>query len=95
MKRELSKSEYFTKSNKLAADLIRHDKRFETRRLTRSQALREAHRRIRAIYSVVDVFSIQELVYREREREEMERPEYDRVAEFYSRRAQWGGWTGD
>lgn len=95
MKRELSKSEYFTKANKLAADLIRHDKQFETRRLTRSQALREAHSRIRAMYAVVDRFSTTELVYRERERVELERPEYDRVTEFYSRRAQWGGWTGD
>lgn len=95
MKRELSKSEFFTKANRLSADLIRHDKRFETRRLTRSQALSEAFTRIRATYAIVDRFSVQELIYRERERQENERPEFDRVTEFYSSRAQWGGWTGD
>lgn len=95
MKRELNKSEYFTKANKLAADLIRHDKRLETRRMTRSQALSEAFKRIRAMYAVVDRFSTTELVWRERERQENERPEFDRVTEFYPHRAEWGGWTGD
>lgn len=84
MKRQLTISELFKKSNRLAADLIRHDKRFETRRMTRSQALSEAFNRIRSMYDVVCQLDPKELVYRERERQENKRPEFERVQEFYS-----------
>lgn len=94
--RQITNSELFTKANKLASDLIRHDKRFETRRMTRSQALSEAFKRIRSMYAVVTQFDTRELVNRERERQENERPEFDRVQEFYSHQV-WnaGNWTGD
>lgn len=92
MKRQLTLSEYCTKANKLASDLIRHDKRFETRRLTRSQALSTSFLRIRAMYNVVTRLDVSELVWRERERQENERPEWDRVQEFYSNR---GAYVGD
>lgn len=96
MKRQLNRSEFFAKANRLAADLIRHDKRFETRHMTRSQALSEAFNRTRSMYQVVSRLSTRELVYRERERQENERPEFDQVSEFYSHPV-WnaGNWTGD
>lgn len=96
MKRQITRSELFTKANKLAADLIRNDKRFETRRMTRSQALSEAFKRIRGMYEVVCRLDVKELVYRERERQENERPEFQQVQEFYSHPV-WnrGGRVGD
>ncbi len=96
MKRQINNSELFTKANRLAADLIRHDKRSAKRRLTRSQALSTAFKRIRGIYNVVSQLDPAELVYREKERQESERPEWDRVQEFYTRPA-WnqGAYTVD
>jgi hypothetical protein len=96
MKRQLNTSELFTKANKLAADLIRHDKTFATRRLTRSHALSTAFKRIRGMYDVVSQLDTKELVWREKERQENERPEWDRVQEFYTRPA-WnqGAYTVD
>lgn len=96
MKRQLTLSEFLTKANKLAADLIRHDKTFATRRLTRSQALSTAFLRIRAMYDVVTRLDVSEILWRERERQENERPEFERVQEFYSHPV-WnaGAYVGD
>jgi hypothetical protein len=96
MKRELNHSEFFIKANKLAGDIIRHDKRFTKRLFTRSRAMSEAFKRIRHIYYIVNQLSKGELDSRERERQENERPEFERVMKFYSRSI-WnsGNWTGD
>lgn len=96
MKRQLNRSEFFTKANKLAANIIRHDKTFATRSMTRSEALRTAFLRIRSMYQVVTRLDVYELLSRERARQENERPEFERVQDFYSYPV-WnaGAYTGD
>ena len=107
MKRQRTHSELFAEANKVAADIIRRDKRpsrfkidpvtrtkvYEpkVRKYTRAQALSFAFKELYKVYDVVVRLDPKEIVKRE-----SERLEYDRVMKFYSNEV-WnaGNWTGD